>query len=31
MRMDALLVGSYASGVPGSALSLDGDVAFVQR
>lgn len=29
--MDAWVVGAYAGGVPGSGLTLDGDLAFIQR
>ena len=29
--MDAWVVGSYAGGVPGTSLTLDGDLAFIQR
>ena len=31
LRMDAFIIGSFSSGVPGVALLLDGDVEFLQR
>ena len=31
LHMDAWVVGAYAGGVPGSGLTLDGDLAFIQR